>query len=198
MAIEPDAGIITDCEVTKACGEHSGDAQVGPGLLAEEEAPVQVLGDSAYGSGQARADLAAAGHEAIIKPGPLRPAVPGGFSIEDFAVNADQDRGDLSQRRHVPRVAQTEGHIRCGLQGVPTAGPVHTTSLTGQTMKVHEHDALLRAARRQAETKAFQQVYRRHRPMVERSIAWLTRGNRKVRYRGVGKTITGCTYVSPR
>lgn len=27
----------------------------------------------------------------------------------------------------------------------------------------------------------------KHRPMVERSIAWLTRGNRKVRYRGVAK-----------
>lgn len=29
--------------------------------------------------------------------------------------------------------------------------------------------------------------YRRHRPMVERSIAWLTRGNRKLRYRGIRK-----------
>lgn len=43
----------------------------------------------------------------------------------------------------------------------------------------------MRAARRQAETPEFQQVYRQHRPMVERSIAWLTRGNRRVRYRGV-------------
>ncbi len=33
----------------------------------------------------------------------------------------------------------------------------------------------------------FQAVYRQHRPMVERSIAWLTRGNRKVRYRGITK-----------
>ena len=29
--------------------------------------------------------------------------------------------------------------------------------------------------------------YRQHRPMVERTIAWLTRGNRRVRYRGVTK-----------
>jgi hypothetical protein len=33
----------------------------------------------------------------------------------------------------------------------------------------------------------FQAVYRRHRPMVERSIAWLTRGARRVPYRGVTK-----------
>ena len=62
-----------------------------------------------------------------------------------------------------------------------------TTSNTGRTIKVHEHEALLRAARRQAETPEFQEVYRRHRPMVERSIAWLTRGNRRVRYRGISK-----------
>ncbi len=48
-----------------------------------------------------------------------------------------------------------------------------------------EHDKLLRAARTQAHDPEWQAEYRRHRPMVERSIAWLTRDNRKVRYRGV-------------
>ena len=68
IAVEPDTGIITDCELTKASGPRSGDAAVGPDLLATEPGPVQVLADSAYGSGQARAELAGAGHEAIIKP----------------------------------------------------------------------------------------------------------------------------------
>ena len=72
IAIEPDTGIVTDCELTKASGEHSGDAQVGPGLLADEPEPTVVLGDSAYGSGEARAELADAGHQAVIKPIPLR------------------------------------------------------------------------------------------------------------------------------
>src|SRR4051812_17218406 len=31
----------------------------------------------------------------------------------------------------------------------------------------------------------WQAEYCQHRPMVERAIAWLTRGNRKVRYHGV-------------
>ena len=30
-------------------------------------------------------------------------------------------------------------------------------------------------------------MYREKRPLVERSIAWLTRGNRRLRYRGVTK-----------
>ena len=44
IAIEPDTGLITDCELTKASGEHSGDAQVGPGLLAGEPEPVHGAG----------------------------------------------------------------------------------------------------------------------------------------------------------
>ena len=53
---------------------------------------------------------------------------------------------------------------------------------------MHEHEDLLRTARRHAQTEAFTGPYRQHRPMVERSIAWLVRGgNRKVRYRGINK-----------
>ena len=33
----------------------------------------------------------------------------------------------------------------------------------------------------------FQQIYRTHRPMVERSIAWLARGVRRLRYIGTVK-----------
>ena len=91
IAIEPDTGMITDCAVTKASGEHSGDAQVGPGLLAGEPGPVEVLADSAYGSGDARQELTDAGHETIIKPIPLRGAVPGGFTLDDFIVDEDAD-----------------------------------------------------------------------------------------------------------
>lgn len=55
-------------------------------------------------------------------------------------------------------------------------------------MKLHEHDALQRGHRQRAKDPAWQASYRRYRPMVERSIAWLMAGrNRKVRYRGVGK-----------
>ncbi len=75
VAVEPDTGIITYCQVSKASGPLTSDAEVGPELLADEDGPRQVLADSADGSVQPRADLAAAGHEAIIKPGPPRPAV---------------------------------------------------------------------------------------------------------------------------
>ena len=51
----------------------TGDAAVGLGLLASDRTiggQVQVLADSAYGTGAMLAALAAAGHTALIKPWP--------------------------------------------------------------------------------------------------------------------------------
>jgi hypothetical protein len=97
-AAEPDSALITGCELTMATGDGSSDAENGVKLAAadrfgsagqEQCAGLEVYGDSRYGSGQARADYAAAGHDTVIKPIPLRPAVPGGFTLDDFAVSDD-------------------------------------------------------------------------------------------------------------
>jgi len=57
---------------------------------------------------------------------------------------------------------------------------------------VHPHHDLMWAARRQAETEEFKGPYRRHRPMMERSIAWLVAdGHRRVRYRGIARNQIG-------
>src|ERR1022692_3442354 len=116
----PETGLITGCEMTMAAGEGSTDAGNGVKMAArdrfgssgagasaeagpqpEPEEPeeedreergqgLEIYGDSAYGSGQARADYRDGGHDTVIKPGPLRPAVPGGFTIDDFAVDEEQ------------------------------------------------------------------------------------------------------------
>ena len=63
-----------------------------------------------------------------------------------------------------------------------------TTAKEGRSFHVHPHDARQRAHRRRAADPGWQADYRRYRPMVERSIAWLTaRGNRRLRYRGIDK-----------
>jgi hypothetical protein len=48
---------------------------------------VDVLADSAYGTGDMLAALASTGHTPVIKPWPLRPAVEGGFTLDDFTVD---------------------------------------------------------------------------------------------------------------
>jgi IS5 family transposase len=187
VAVEPDTGIITGCALTKASGADSSDAAVGPGLLADEPEPVEVLADSAYGSGEARASLAEAGHRAIIKPIPLRSAVPGGFTADDFDL--DLDRGTATcPAGHTVAIRPSRGvAFERFCRGCPLVARC-TTAKRGRKLTLHEHEQLLRAARRQAETAEFQNTYRQHRPMVERSIAWLTAGgNRRLRYRGIAK-----------
>ena len=63
-----------------------------------------------------------------------------------------------------------------------------TTATAGRSVTVNVHDQILRAHRaRWASDLQMRADYKQHRPMVERSIAWLTRGARKLRYRGVAK-----------
>jgi IS5 family transposase len=187
IAIEPDTGLATACALSKASGAESSDATVGIDLLTAETEHVQVLADSAYGSGAARATLAEAGHAALIKPIPLRPPVPGGFTADDFTI--DQPAGTVTCPNGLTRPITARRSVTFGAacRGCPLRTQC-TTARDGRTLTLHEHEDLLRAARRQAETEAFTQPYRQQRPMVERSIAWLVRGgNRKVRYRGIAK-----------
>jgi hypothetical protein len=76
--IEPGTGLITDCALTKtgglgADGAPVSEASVGLELLEDRHLPVTVLADSAYGSGEFRAELIARGHVDLVKPAPTRP-----------------------------------------------------------------------------------------------------------------------------
>ena len=186
IAVEPDTGIITSCALTKASGADNHEAVVGLALLDDEDTPVRVLGDSAYGTGAARAALAAAGHTAIIKPNPLRAPVPAGFTTDDFIIDFDA-RTVTCPANHtlpIPRSGGVGFKSRC--RSCPLASRC-TTAVNGRKLTLSIHEPQLRAARRQARDPGWRAEYRQHRPMVERSIAWLTRGNRKLRYRGVTK-----------
>ncbi len=186
IAIEPDTGIITDCALTKASGPDNHEAVVGLALLADEQAPVRVLGDSAYGTGATRAALADAEHVAVIKPIPLRTPVFGGFTSDDFAI--DFDARTVTCPANHTRAIPPSGGVGFGrLCSTCSLASGCTTAKSGRKLTLTEYEPLQRAARAQARDPQWQAEYRRHRPMVERSIAWLTRGNRKVRYRGVAK-----------
>jgi Transposase DDE domain/Transposase domain (DUF772) len=263
LSAEPDTGLITDCELTKASGEEDSDAAVGEkmiardryhqpgadsdgadpveptdsepadaaaadqaiadhaaaqsdttgstqpgeesaspvgavvdagvehadrGAAAEQRRGLQVYGDSAYGTGEARAAYAEAGHDTVIKPKPLQPAVLGGFTLDDFAI--DEQAGTVTcpgghTRAMSPKRNVTFGRVcmDCPLR------PRCTTARDGRSMTIHEHEQQLRAARAQARTPEFQQAYPT-RSVVERVIAWTatSRGRRtKLRYLGVDK-----------
>lgn len=122
----------------------------------------------------------------VLKPWPLRPAVEGGFTIDDFTHDADA--GTLTCPAGVTRTITAKNNAIFGTacRGCPLAEQC-TASTSGRTIKMHEHDQLMREHRQRAADPGFQHTYRTQRPMVERSIAWLTRGARRVPYRGIEK-----------
>jgi DDE family transposase/transposase-like protein DUF772 len=187
LVAEPDTGLITATRLTAAAGAANSEATVGLGLLADDPSvtgSIEVLGDSAYGTGEALAALAAAGHTAVIKPWPLRAVIPGGFTVEDFTV--DEAAGTATCPNGITRpVTRTRAVIfGAACRGCPLRARC-TTARDGRTLHLHPHQALQRDHRARAADPEFQAIYRRHRPMVERSIAWIVRGHRRVPYRGV-------------
>jgi hypothetical protein len=91
VAVEPDSGLVTACELTKAAGVDAMDGATGPRLLDADtsltDERVEVLGDSAYATGDALAAITGAGHEPLVKPWTIKPAVSGGFTLDDFTVD---------------------------------------------------------------------------------------------------------------
>jgi len=182
LAAEPETGIITATELSAG---NTGDAEAAPALLTDDPAGTEVLGDSAYGSGALREHLGENEMTAVIKPMPLRSAVEGGYTLDDFEI--DEAAGTITCPDGITVTISKNRRARFGKHC--TSCPLRrrcTKSKAGRTIVLHPNHELLAAARAQATTSAFQETYRQHRPMIERTIAWLVRHNgRKVAYRGV-------------
>lgn len=149
---------------------------------------LEVYGDSAYGTGAARAAYQRDGHDMVIKPKPLIPAVAGGFTLDDFTI--DEQAATVTcpgghTRTMTAKRSVTFGAVcaQCPLQARCT------TAKNGRSMSIHPHEQLLREARTQARTPEFQRAYPT-RSTVERIVAFTAtnRGRRiKLRYLGVDK-----------
>jgi Transposase domain (DUF772)/Transposase DDE domain len=202
VAAEPQTGIITDEELTRAAGANNSDPAVAERFLAAEATratpddqhaidtstpSLEWYGDSAYGTGDLRDAIAGAGHAAVLKPKPLQPAVQGGFTVDDFTV--DHQAGTVTCPNAITRPISATGVATFG--ALCRACPLRqhcTTCKTGRKLVLHEHDALLRQARRDwADDPGLRERYRHHRPNVERVISQLaSRGGRRLRLRYLG------------
>ena len=210
VAADPETGIITDEKLTRAAGQENSDPAVAGEFLAREAAgqggPDAAgsqdtggghdgdqrawYGDSAYGTGDLRDAIGKAGHQAVIKPKPLQPPVPGGFTLDDFTVS-EQDR-TVTCPSGITRPITPSRNVTFGAacRDCPLRERC-TKSRTGRTLILHEHDGLLRAARAAwAASPGLREDYMKHRPNVERAVAQVAtwRGRRlKLRYRGTAK-----------
>ena len=182
--------MITGERLTRAAGEDNSDAAIAGGVCwPPRRRPAGVYGDSAYGTGDLRAALGEAGHTAVIKPRPLKPAVEGGFTLDDFTV--DETAGTVtcpaaSPGRSPPAARSPSAPHAAAARCAPGAPPQ-----AGRALILHPHDALLRAARADwAARPGLREDYRKYRPKVERAIARIASrcGRRlKLRYRGTAR-----------
>ena len=208
VAADPETGIVTDEKLTRAAGTENSDAAVAAQFVAAEAVAegtpgrhggdrdgasggqLTWYGDSAYGTGDLREAITQAGHRAVIKPWPLKPAVEGGFTADDFT--ADAVAGTVTCPAGITRQVTAKNAVIFGVacRGCPLRERC-TTSKHGRTLHLHEHDSLLRAARADwAAGPGLREDYMTHRPHVERAIAQVAtwRGRRiKLRYREAAK-----------
>jgi len=191
VAAEPDTGLITSCDVGPG---NVGDTDAAPGLIDGEPAGTVVLGDTGYASGEFRDHLEDRGMDAVIKPQPVRPAVPGGFTIDDFTVDEDAATVTCPEGVTVKLTTKRRARFAKHCTGCPVRARC-TNSKAGRTIVLHEHDRLLRVARVFAATDEFDDLYRQLRPMIERTIAWLVKDNhRRCRYRGIERNQLGWSH----
>lgn len=121
----------------------------------------------------------------MIKPKPVQPAVPGGFTVDDFAIDHENQTATCPAghtRPIAPSGTVTFGKLCAGC-------PLRvqcTTAKTGRSMTIHKYQALLRAARAQGRTPEFKQAYPT-RSNVERTVAHVaTQNGRRIKLRYLG------------
>lgn len=194
VIVEPDTGLATAVDMTKAAGGQGTDHGVGARLVTRDQTlevsrkagPVAILGDAAYGAGPMLRVLQDHQMIPVIKPWPLPSAVPGGFTVDDF--HRDQDAGTVTCQAGHTRMITPSGRVNFGSVCRDCELRARcTTAVKGKVLVLGAHDLLLRRQRWFATLDWFQETYRRYRPMVERSLAWITRGVRRLRYRGVAR-----------
>ena len=188
IAIEPETGLVTAAVLTPA---NTADGKTGVTLLAGEEPGLQVLGDGAYGSGETLAALVQAKHGRAIKPWPMSAAIPGGFGRDDFLIDEAAGTATCPAGHTGAMTPRRAAGVRDPLPRVSAARALHEIQRRTDAARAPSR-CRTRRARRAWRDGDFAEDYRRWRPMVERSIAWLVaNGNRRVRFRGVERNQLG-------
>lgn len=159
---------------------------------ASPTAPIEIFGDSAYGTAELVEHIEAAGACAEVRVQP--PAAPAGrFGKGDFAIELDAGTVRCPAGVLVPIRRKLDATDHAGLASFGTAcatcelRPRCTASNDGRTIQIHPHEPTLQRSRKRQRSKQWKTRYRATRPKVERKLAHLMRrrhGGRCARVRG--------------
>ena len=181
VVVEPVTGLICGQRLTAG---NAPDGPTGVELMATEPPRRQVLADSAYGSGVTRASLKQRRHRLAIKPWPA--ADTGRFGRDDFTVDYTARTATCPAGHTVALTTANNAVFEKHCHGCPIRSRC-TNARHGRVLRLTVHDSELVQARRAWRDGDFTDDYRRFRPMVERSLAWLVRRGRRVAYRGLAR-----------
>ena len=194
VAVDTETQLITAVDVLPG---NAPDAEQAVEVVEASEAAtgcqvVEVLGDSAYGAGETRAEFAAAGRRLIAKVPDIQNQ--GYFAKTDFQI--DLEAGTCTcphqQQTREFRSAKGGGGMFVFATETCAACPLRaqcTRSRGGRTVQVHPQEALLQQARVLQHSPAFGEA-RRRRQVVEHRLARLVQlGIRQARYIGRTKTL---------
>jgi IS5 family transposase len=176
-------------------GSDSADAREVPvdppaadGASAEQEPPLTVYGDAAYGAGKVLNLLGTAGVTSRCKV-QLPVARDGHFAKDAFTIDLEMATVTCPAGQTVPLSPHDDGFIaRFGKACATCRLAEHcTTAKTGRTIAVGPYEGQITAARAEQADPAWQADYRATRPKVERKLGHLMRrrhGGRRARVRG--------------
>lgn len=203
IAVEPASQVIADVDVIPANAHDSQDA---PALIEQAatnlEAPIEtVLGDTAYGTVEARLD-ARTHHYELIAPVSRAPRT-GRFTKEDFVIDLPNEtvtcpNGQSTSLWYRRKVTTRRGTtffnkaFRFGVEqcrDCPIRSQCIQKTTAYRSLDVHEHEALIQDAKTFQRTETYRSLYR-DRVVAEHRIARLVQlGIRNARYLGSAKTL---------
>lgn len=203
IAVETESQVIADVDVIPG---NAHDNQNAPSLIRQTEENLEtsieaMLGDTAYGTVEARLD-AREHHYEVIAPVSHAPNT-GRFSKDDFVLDLQSERvtcpnGQTTMLWYRQKRKTHRGTIflykgfrfsaeQCG--GCPLRDRCLEKKTSYRSIAVHEHEALLQEAKTFQRTDVFRSRYRK-RVVAEHRIARLVRlGIRQARYFGSKKTL---------
>lgn len=154
--------------------------------------PTRVLGDTAYGNGPVRAELAERGVD-VLAPVPEGKVVEDRFSKHDFGIDL-QNRTVSCPAGHTAQITTSSTGSRVASFSAKLCGvcPLKTQCCAGRARRqivFGNHDELTLAARQALADPVTAEHLRRDRPRIERLLGLLAHryGARKSRYIGSAK-----------
>jgi hypothetical protein len=186
-------GLITAVEVAPACEQDGPQAKHLIDAQPPRRRPKRVLGDTAYGNGPVRAELADR-HVEVLAPVPEAPVLEGRLAKRDFCIDTE-DATVTCPAGHVATIgtAPSGEHRAIFAREVCGACPLRDRCLGPRTahknLRLAPDEALLQAARKALADPATSEYLRRTRPRIERLLSLLASryGARKSRYIGAAK-----------